>query len=114
MLPEHVDDLRLGVRGQEGELRGRRPSAREVGRRLAATVAERGDVVGARGGLLVGERSEPHPRVALVDLRAPAPVRLRHDALVPRRPLRRRRRRRMRRHDLVRRRHLRDRGSCWR
>jgi hypothetical protein len=92
VLPQHVDDLRLGVGGQEGELGRRRAGAREVGRRLAAAVAERGHVVGARRGLLVGERAEPHPGVALVDLRAPAAVGLRHHALEARGALRHRRR----------------------
>ena len=93
------------MRRQEGELGRRRPGAREVGGGLAAAVAERGHVVGARRGFLVGERAEPHPRVALVDLRAPPPVGLRHDPLEPRRSLRhgrcRRRRQRLRRHGLL-------------
>jgi hypothetical protein len=83
VLAQHVHDLGLGVRRQESELAVGSALRGEVEDGFPAAEPARRHVVGARGGVLVGKRAEPHPLVAIVDLRAPAPVWLRHDALEP-------------------------------
>jgi len=87
VLPEHVDDLRLGMRVEKLRLAvvvvavcaG---DGLEVGDRVLAAEALRRDVVRPGRLVLLVEGPEPHALVLLVNLRAPASVGLRHDAFV--------------------------------
>uniref|UniRef100_A0A8R7P3D1 Uncharacterized protein n=1 Tax=Triticum urartu TaxID=4572 RepID=A0A8R7P3D1_TRIUA len=86
VLAQHVHDLGLGAGGEEAELGGVAGvglgERAEVGDGIAAAEALRRRIVGARRLGLPREGAEPDALVAFIDLRAPAPVGLRHHALV--------------------------------
>ncbi|WVZ10773.1 hypothetical protein V8G54_015303, partial [Vigna mungo] len=89
VFPEHVDDFRLGMRVEKlglavlvVALSGAAGYRLEVGNRVLAAEALRGDVVCPGRLVFLVEGSQPHALVLLVNLGTPAAVGLRHDAFV--------------------------------